>query len=83
MLSLTTSNYTPNMMKITKHKCKYLLCNQPLFQSSLKKDKLLVVMSLKTSVGFLKGQLAQNDRVDSNLRDTCKMFNTIMKIEYT
>lgn len=75
LLGLTISNYTPNMMKSMKHKCKYFLCNQPLLGSPLKKDNMAVVASLKTSTGFLKGQSAQ--------LDTRKMFNTIMKIENT
>ena len=37
---------------------------------------------MSTSVGFLKGHLLHYDRVDSNFRDTRKMFNMIMKIEY-
>lgn len=43
---------------------------------------MLVVMWLKTSEGFLKGQFAHNDRVDSNFKDTGKMFSIIIKIEY-
>ena len=55
---------------------------QQLFQPPLKKDKMLVVMSLITSAGFLKGQQPNNDRADSNFRDTYEMFNIIKKMEY-
>lgn len=70
MLSLTTSKYT--------HNCNYkisvdLFSNHPLFQA-LSEDKMVVKMWLKTSAGFLKGQLTHNDG-ESNFK--FKIFSMI------
>ena len=82
ILSLTTSNFKHNVMKIRRYKCRYLFYSHQLFEPPLKEQELGVVMSLITTEGFLKGKLPHSDRVDSNVRDTCKMVNIIMKIEH-
>lgn len=68
--TVLTSNCTQNTMTITKHKCKYVFCNYPVFPPTLKEDKILVGMSLKTIEGFLKGHLPHYDTVDFNYSAT-------------
>ena len=48
-------------------------------QPPLKKDKMVVVMSLKTSDGFLWGSFPIMTGWTANVKDTCNMFN-IMRV---
>lgn len=57
MLSLMTSIHcTHKMMAVTKRRCKYLFFNEPLFQPSWKKEKMLVLVT-ETMRAFLEGSM--------------------------